>query len=115
MLKEADYFFDTREEPGRSCLQALRQLILQFDKDVAEVWRYSMPFYIFRGKRFCYLWADKKTGWPYLGIVDGKLIEHPALVAEKRSRMKIMLMDPEVDLPVETINMILQSAISVLK
>jgi hypothetical protein len=115
MLKEADYFFDTKAEPGRSCLQALRQLILRFDKDVAEIWRYSIPFYTFRGRRFCYLWVDKKSGWPYLGMVDGKLLEHPLLIAEKRSRMKIMLMNPEDDLPVEAINIILQSAISVLK
>jgi predicted RNA binding protein YcfA (HicA-like mRNA interferase family) len=49
---------------------------------------------------------------PYLGFRDGKWIEHPQLVFEKRSRIKILLFDPEDDLPIETINAILKMAIN---
>jgi len=48
---------------------------------------------------FCYLWVHKKYGKPYLGIVEGKKIKHPDLLTEKRARMKILLIDPEKDLP----------------
>ncbi len=60
---------------------------------------------------FCYLWTHKKNGLPYIGIVEGKKIDHPALIIEDRARMKIMLLDPTADLPIETINSILKIVI----
>ena len=48
---------------------------------------------------FCYLWVNKKTHQPYIGIVEGRKIEHPLLIIEKRSRMKIMLLDAEARYP----------------
>ncbi|MCF0064557.1 DUF1801 domain-containing protein [Dyadobacter chenwenxiniae] len=110
-LRDIDDFFWNKPEPAKGSLNALRALVLQFSPDVTEVWRYKMPFYNYNGKRFCYIWLEKKTGLPYLGIVDGKLLEHPNLIAEKRSRMKILLIDPHEDLPVDQINEILQMAI----
>jgi hypothetical protein len=60
---------------------------------------------------FCYLWVHKKNGLPYLGIVNGNKIDHPDLIIENRSRMKILLIDPTRDLPIETINSILKIAL----
>jgi len=60
---------------------------------------------------FCYLWVHKKYHQPYLGLVEGKKLNHPALIVEKRARMKIMLFDPEKDIPVKTIRSILGTAI----
>lgn len=64
---------------------------------------------------FCYLWIHKKYDQPYLGIVEGNRFNHPSLMSEKRSRMKIMLFDPNKDLPIDTINSILQKAIDLYK
>jgi hypothetical protein len=47
-----------------------------------------------------------------LGIVEGNRFEHPKLIIEKRSRMKIILFKPNEDLPIETINEILTKAIN---
>ena len=69
-----------------------------------------MPFYCFHGKRFCYLWVQKKTRIPYLGIVEGSKIKHPQLIAENRSKMKIMLIDPKKDIPVRAITQLLTTA-----
>ena len=99
-----------KPEPARSCLVALRHLVLAFDPEIREVWQYKMPFYKLGTKRLCYLWDEKKTGRPYLGIVDGYLLEHPLLLAEKRSRMKILLINPAEDLPLGTIHEILEKA-----
>ena len=60
---------------------------------------------------FCYLWVHKKTHQPYVGIVEGKNIIHPKLIIENRSRMKIMLLDAEKDIPIKTIASILKMAI----
>jgi hypothetical protein len=114
-MKEIDQFFLNKPEPARGCLAALRLLVLKFDSDVSEIWRYHMPFYTIRGKRFCYIWVEKKTGRPYVGIVDGKLIAHPFLIAEKRTRMKIIPIDPDQDLPVEMIYEIFEAAIHAAK
>ncbi len=70
-----------------------------------------MPFYCYRGKRFCYLWVHKKFNQPYLGIVDGNKIDHPDLLKENRSRMKILLIDPAKNIPVKKINAILKEAL----
>ena len=77
-----------------------------------------MPFYCYNGesgveKRFCYLWIDKKTNQPYIGIVEGKYFQDPDLITEKRAKMKIMLIDPDQDLPLEKINAILEQAIEI--
>ena len=112
MLKPADNYFLQQEEPVKSCLLALRKIILAQHMQVTETWKYGMPFYCCNGKMFCYLWFHKKYQQPYLGIVDGSKINHPLLVQEKRARMKIMLVDPGKDIPVKTIRMILQKALS---
>jgi hypothetical protein len=108
-------FYLQQDEPIRSCLLALREIILSQDKEVVNTWKYGMPFFCFRGKMFCYLWIHKKYKQPYLGIVEGKRFNHPALITEKRSRMKIMLFDPNKDLPVDIIKNILQQAINFYK
>jgi hypothetical protein len=114
-MNELDNFYLQQDEPIRSCLLALREIILSQDKEVVNTWKYGMPFFCFRGKMFCYLWIHKKYKQSYLGIVEGKRFNHPALITEKRSRMKIMLFDPNKDLPVDIIKNILQQAINFYK
>jgi hypothetical protein len=114
MLREIDIYFDSKDEPVKGCLAALRQMLLRYNPSVSEAWRYRMPFYFFAGKRFCYLWVDKKLDQPYIGFVDGKNINHPHLLFENRSRMKILRIDPALDLPFETIKFILDEAVSML-
>lgn len=112
MLKPADNWFMLREEPAKSCLQFLRQFILEYDSNLTEAWKYGMPMYYYKGKMFCYLWMHKKNGQPYLGIVDGNLIDHPALLQEKRARMKILLFDPEKDVDLRILRSLLKKMIS---
>ncbi|MDQ6480245.1 DUF1801 domain-containing protein [Dyadobacter sp. LHD-138] len=110
-MKETDNYYLQKDEPVKSCLSALRQIILDRNPDITEAWKYRMPFFCYKGRMFCYLWIDKKTNFPYLGIVEGKRINHPGLVQDDRSRMKIMTFNPVEDLPLETIQNILDSAL----
>ncbi len=114
-MSEIDNFYLQKDEPVKSCLLALREIILSQDKDITDVWKYGMPFFCYKGKMFCYLWVHKKYHQPYIGIVEGKRFDHPDLIIEKRSRMKIMLIDASQDLPIKTIEIILQQAISFYK
>src|ERR1700761_8497472 len=95
MLREIDNYFLQKGEPVKSYLFFMREFILGVDKNITEAWKYRMPFYCYKGKMFCYLWVNKTTHQPYIGIVEGRKIEHPLLIIEKRSRMKIMLLDAE--------------------
>lgn len=101
MLSAIDNYFLTKEEPVKSCLLYLRDYILKQDKNIAEAWKYGMPFYCYKGKMFCYLWVHKKYLQPYIGIVEGAKIHHPDLMQEKRARMKILLVDATKDIPVK--------------
>ena len=64
---------------------------------------------------FCYLWLHKKHKQPYIGIVEGNRFDELFLIQEKRSRMKIMLLDPNEDLPLTTINKLLQKALNLYR
>jgi hypothetical protein len=110
-LTPLDNFYFQQEEPDKSCLLALREIILSQDTNITATWKYGMPFFCYKGKMFCYLWLHKTLHQPYIGRVEGKHIEHPDLIQEKRARMKIMLFDAAKDLPVATIKGILQQAI----
>ena len=115
MQNELDNFYLNKEEPVRSCFLALRAIILAQDVEVRNVLKYGMPFFCYQGKMFCYLWFHKKHNKPYLGLVEGSRFDHPDLIIEKRSRMKIMLLDAHRDLPIQTIEMILKEALSLYR
>ena len=99
----------------KSCLQFLRAHILKQNEEITEAWKYGMPFFCYHGKMLCYLWVHKTLGKPYLGLVDGKRINHPDLIQEKRARMKIFLIDPTKDIPVRKLNDLLKLAIELRK
>ncbi len=110
-----DNYYLKQPEPIKSCLLALREIILSQDKEITTAWKYAMPFFCYKGKMFCYLWVRKKHQQPYLGLVEGKRLNHPDLLSEKRSRMKIMVFDPNKDLPIRMIRAILKQALELYK
>jgi len=62
--------------------------------------------------RLCHFWKDKKTEEPYIGICRGNEIEHPLLEAGNRTRMKILRINPNEDIDVDSIQEILTEAIT---
>jgi Domain of unknown function (DU1801) len=111
-LRPIDNYFLQKEEPIKSCLQFLREHILQQSLNITESWKYRMPFYSINGKMFCYIWTHKKLLHPYIGIVEGNKIHHPKLLQENRARMKILLIDPNQDIPINEIDLILKEVMS---
>lgn len=115
MEKSLDNFYLLQQEPNASCLLALRDIILSHDKSITAQLKYGMPFFNYKDKMFCYLWVHKKYKKPYIGIVGGIHLNHPDLLIEKRSYIKILLVDPDEDLPIRTIKSILKDAIKLHK
>jgi hypothetical protein len=114
-MKALDIYYSRQDEPVKAVLLALKAIILSQDKDITNEWKYGMPFFCYRGKMFCYLWVHKKLGQPYIGFVEGRHLDQPFLIQEKRSRMKIMLFDPEKDIPVGRVVPLLRQALALYK
>lgn len=114
-LRPIDAYFLQKEEPIKSCLQFMRAHILKQDDNISEAWKYGVPMFCYKGKMMCYLWVHKKYKQPYLGIVEGKKINHPDLLQEKRVRIKILLLDPTKDIPIRKVNLILREMLALYK
>lgn len=112
-MKTADSFYNDRPEPNKSCYLALRQVVLQSNTAITETVKYGMPCFCLNDKPFCYLWEDKHTHHPYILMVDGLKLKHPLLEQGSRKRMKTFTVHPEEDLPLETINEILQEGLAI--
>ena len=115
MTEEHHNFYLKKVEPNKSCLLALRRIILDQDRDITETRKYGMPCFSYKKKDFCYLWTDKKTDGPYILLVEGKYLDHPKLEEGERKRMKIFRVDPGKDLPIKTIQGILQKAVDLYR
>ncbi len=109
----ANFYFQ-KHEPQQSCLLALRDIILNYHKTIEESLNYGMPLFSYKGKRLCYLWTDKKTQQPYVLMVDGDKINHPMLEKGNRNRMKVLVINPDEDIPVRHIYEIFDMAAKLL-
>jgi hypothetical protein len=114
-MAQTDEFYLKKEEPSKSCLLALRHILLELDEAVTETTKYGMPCFCFQSKMFCYLWTDKKTLHPYLLFVEGKHLDHPQLEQGARSRMKIFRINPSEDIPYETLTGLLNQALDLYR
>lgn len=114
MSKEGNFYLD-RQEPNKSCLLAMRSIVLGYDENITETRKYGMPCFCYNGKAFCYLWMDKKSNEPYFLMVEGKHLRHVKLETGKRSRMKIFRVNPGEDLPITTINLIMNQALDLYR
>lgn len=115
MIREIDQYYYQQEEPNRSCLLALRSLILEQDPDVTETKKWGMPCFTYQKKMFCFLWTDKKTNEPYILLVEGKHLHDPLLEKGTRSRMKILRVKANEDIPVRTISPLLDRALNLYR
>lgn len=108
-------YYQEKEENQKGCLLALRDIILAQDNNVSETVKYGMPCFCYNKKMFCYLWTDAKTREPYILFVEGKYLNNPELEKGSRSRMKILRIDPNEDLPIELIHSILDDALNLYR
>ncbi len=115
MTEQLHNYYLAKKEPNKSCLLALRDIILNQDTNITETQKYGMPCFCYKKKIICYLWTDKKTDEPYILFAEGKHLEHPELEKGTRSRMKILRIDATKDLPLQKIECVLQQALALYK
>lgn len=115
MMQENYHYYLNKEEPHKSCLLALRNIILKQDKHITETQKYGMPCFCYKKKVFCYLWTDKKTAEPYMLMVEGQYLDHPKLEKGDRKKMKIFRVNSSKNLPVKTIEDIVQKVLELYR
>ena len=115
MIEDIYNFYLSKEEPNKGCLLALRSVILNQDENVTETMKYGMPCFCYKKKMFCFLWTDKKTNEPYILFVEGKHLDHEGLEKGNRTRTKIFRVNPIIDLPIQTIELLLNTALDLHK
>lgn len=49
-MKTTDQFYQKQEEPNKSCLLALRTVLLQHNTQMSETVKYGMPCFCYNGK-----------------------------------------------------------------
>lgn len=114
-MNDRDDFYLDKDEPNKSCLLTLRNIILNQDENITETTKYGMPCFCYKKKMFCYLWIDKKTNEPYILFVEGKYLDHAALEVGDRSRMKILRINPNKDFPLQLIVLLLNDALNLYR
>ena len=112
MLADFEAYLLNNEEPVRSCLIALDEIVFNLSPRISRAWKYRMPFYTVNGKMFCYLWKDKKTGEPYVGFVEGRSLDFPQLEMGDRARMKILRINSAQEIPRAELTEIVESALA---
>ena len=73
-----------------------------------------MPGFSIDNKMISYLWTDKKTKEPYVLWVLGKQLDHPLLETGDRSRMKILRINTEEDIPILLIEELVYTSIEII-
>ncbi|WP_316751643.1 DUF1801 domain-containing protein [Pedobacter gandavensis] len=115
MVDQLHQYYLDKKEPNKSCLLAMRDIILNQDPNIRETRKYGMPCFCYYKKMFCYLWTDKKTDEPYMLMVEGKYLDEPELEEGNRTRMKIFRVNPNKDLPLKTMERILKKALDLYR
>src|SRR5690554_7337932 len=91
-----DYYMN-KEEPNKSCLFVLRDIILEQDEQITESIKWNSPCFSYKNRMFCFFMIDKKTNQPYLLMRSeehtSELQSRPHLVCrlllEKKKKKKI--------------------------
>ncbi|NAS29569.1 DUF1801 domain-containing protein [Flavobacteriaceae bacterium R38] len=109
-MREIDNFYLDKKEPVKSCLLTLKIIIQNYNKDFEPQWKYRLPCFMYKNQIFCYLWIDKRTQFPYIAIGKGVKIEHPDLIQGNRTFVKLLMIDPNKDIPLEKIHTIFDMA-----
>lgn len=115
MVHVIDEYYENIAEPNKGCLLALRKIILQQDTLITEAQKWGMPCFCYKNRIFCYLSMDRHKNLPYLMMVEGRYLDIPILETGKRTKMKVLIIDSSKDIPLNTINDILQTALNLYR
>lgn len=60
MFETVENYYHSKKEPIKSCLLALKEIILRLDPLITETQKWGMPCFCYKNRIFCYLSIDSK-------------------------------------------------------
>jgi len=111
MQESVDHYFNSLDEPERSCLLYLRKLLLSFSDKITEQRKFNTPFYYYNKKWLCFISYNPKIKEIYISFVNGYKINHLDLLSEGRKKMKILRINADKDIDVLSLSTILKLAV----
>ncbi|PKQ61558.1 hypothetical protein BZG02_15320 [Labilibaculum filiforme] len=114
-MEQLHNFYLQHDEPNRSCFLALRDIITKQDDNICETIKWNLPCFCYQAKMFCFLNVEKQSKQPYILFVEGNRLNHPMLEQGDRVRMKIFKVNPNFDLQLQTIELLLNKALELYR
>lgn len=108
-MESVEFYFDSLDEPERSCLLYLRSFLLTYSENITEQRKNNTPFYYWNKKWLGFISYNPKNKEIYISFANGYKIDHPKLLSEGRKNMKIFYVDPEKDVDVKSLKEILKA------
>ena len=108
MLNPLENYFLKQPEPYKSCMLFLR--IWLVEQKLEEQFKYGVPFYCYKNKNLCYISVSAKDKKLYLGFIQGYKMKHPKLEKEERKQIKAFYIDPEENVSVNVLRILIKEA-----
>ena len=95
-----EFYYDKQDEATRDCLLALKSIFLSVDDKMVHFRKYQIPHFKYNELTIGYLWIDRKK--IKCGFVEDRRSFPPSNLRMK-DQYESMIIDPNVDIPVEVI------------
>ena len=106
MNRELDNYYLKQPEPIRSCLLALKTIVLKTSPEITHDRKFQIPFFMYKGKKLAFLWVNKKR--LLMGFVkDSSILPIPE-TGRRKNEFETMTIDPEKDIPIRLITALLR-------
>jgi hypothetical protein len=100
-ISPLEYYYDKQNDETKSCLLALKSIIMSVDPQIVHFRKYQIPFFRYKNFGISFLWVNKKK--ILLGfIVDKKVIPQENGLRQKDG-ISTLEINPLDDIPVEQI------------
>jgi len=94
-------YYLNKPEPYRSCLLALKNIIMQTNPGVVHERKFQIPFFTYKSKKLGYLWLNRKK--LMLGFCLDKSLQETIGGVKPKDKYESMQIDANADIPIDII------------
>ena len=100
-------YLEALPEDYREVMLVVRDFLRAAPYSFEEKYKWRLPVYYAGGRYVCYLNYSAKERRAYVGFGRAAGVAHPALLAEGRAQIRILVLDLEADVPLDEIGEVL--------
>lgn len=98
-MSPLEAYFEALPPARRETMLVVRDFLRAAPYGFEERYKWSTPTYYVGERYVCYLYHDVKGDRAYVGFGRAAGVAHPALLAEGRKQIRILVLDAEADVP----------------